>query len=447
MSSKINWSHARLGRMSKSGTGTLDLDKFCARLNNDISSGELPFISLDFFQDLKADLERLDPFLEKFDHLLLLGIGGSSLGARALQKAFFPQQDLPGHQGPWLWIADNVCSRTLSGLTTKLPPGKTMVLVVSKSGGTIETIGQYLLVKDWMEKSLGSSWKEHFFFITDPAKGFLRQEAVQHEIRTMSVPEKLGGRYSVLSAVGLLPARFLNMDISELMRGALDAAAVTGSGSVTPEQLQSCQAYKLASWARDLMQAEYSKLIFFVYLPLWAQFGNWFAQLWAESIGKNGLGSMPVPATGVSDQHSLQQMFLDGPRDMGCLFITGRNMPQGPQFGNDLADTWSYLRGKRFGSLLDAEAAGTMMALTQTEVPLVNIQMADDGLYSAGRLMVLLEITTLFTGWMLDINPLDQPAVELGKRLAKARLGADGLEQEKQSLNSFFANTRSLEEL
>ena len=445
MSGSINWNYSRTDRMKNNTDEDSRHQELCNRLNSEINSGGLPFLSLDYWDDLQKDLTRLDPFLKQFHHLLLLGIGGSSLGARALQQAFFPGQNMPGHQGPWLWIGDNVCSTSLEGWMKKLPAEKTMVLVVSKSGGTIETISQYLLIKRWMEQALGKSWKDNFMFITDPAQGFLRQEAEKYSIKTMSVPENLGGRYSVLSAVGLVPARFLNLDVSRLMQGALDMASIPSSGKMTADQLKKFPGYRLASWAFDLMNSGYSQLIFFVYLPLWSQFGNWFAQLWAESIGKNGLGSMPLPATGVSDQHSLQQMFLDGPRDKGCLFLTARTMPQGPEF-NEMPQLFYYLSGKTFGDLLEAESLGTMMALTRQDVPLININLEDSSLYSAGKLIVMLEVMTLLTGWMMDINPLDQPAVELGKRLAKARLGADGLEKEKQQLSQFIISPESAEE-
>jgi len=195
------------------------------------------------------------------------------------------------------------------------------------------------------------------------------------------------------------------------------------------------------------MRKEYTQLIFFVYLPLWAQFGQWFAQLWAESLGKKGLGSMPLPAVGVTDQHSLQQMFLDGPKDKGCLFLTGKELPRGPFFDQDPGEQWSYLQNKSLGDLLEAEAVGTMMALHENSVPLVHLELGRDDPHHAGKLIVLLESMTLFTGWMLDINPLDQPAVELGKRLAKAKLGAPGLEQEKQKLATFKASPDQRQEL
>ncbi len=447
MSIAVDWSYALQGRLEGPACSGVDPEQMASRLNIEVNRGELPFLDLAHWSDLEIKLREISSSLRKFKHMLLLGIGGSALGPRALQKAFFPQQEQPGHNGPWLWIADNVCAYSMEAWLDKLPPEETLVLVISKSGGTIETVGQYLLVQKWMQQKLKDAWSNHFFFITDPDKGFLRQVARENNVRTLSVPQKLGGRYSVLSAVGLVPAEFLGLDVSKLMQGARDGTGFLGSGRTDPVELSRHPGFRLACWALELMRKEYTQLIFFVYLPLWAQFGQWFAQLWAESLGKKGLGSMPLPAVGVTDQHSLQQMFLDGPKDKGCLFLTGKELPRGPFFDQDPGEQWRYLQNKSLGDLLEAEAIGTMMALHENSVPLVHLELGRDDPYHAGKLIVLLESMTLFTGWMLDINPLDQPAVELGKRLAKAKLGAPGLEQEKQKLATFKASPDQRQEL
>ena len=187
------------------------------------------------------------------------------------------------------------------------------------------------------------------------------------------------------------------------------------------------------------MEHAYDELIFFSYIPLWNYFGAWFSQLWAESLGKEGRGSMPVPAVGVTDQHSVNQMFLDGPRNKGCLFLTCDALDKGPAFGRDVPAKWNWLSDKRFGDLLSAEALGTRMALARSKVPLVHVAMGGADEEAAGRLMGLCMTATILTGWLLDINPIDQPAVELGKRLANSRLGAPGLEREHQDLADFLA--------
>ena len=258
------------------------------------------------------------------------------------------------------------------------------------------------------------------------------------------MPDHLGGRYSVLSAVGLVPAAFMGLD----WRALLDGAQAAGASLVADpaHALPGHPAWQLALWNMALADAHYSQLIFFCYVPLWAPFGPWFAQLWAESLGKEGKGTMPLPAVGVTDQHSLQQMFLDGPRDKGCLFLTCPGLPQGRPFPADLPDKWAFLKGRRFGELLDAEGLGTRMALAKQGTPLVELRMGSTGEAAAGRLMGLLELATLFTGWLMNINPLDQPAVELGKRLANARLGAPGYPAEEADLAAFLGRAEQSQE-
>lgn len=444
---RLDWTNAFTGRISEADLAPYDArsGELAARLRGEIAQGLLPALNMPFRDSLEVGLADLRKSLGRFEHMLVLGIGGSALGARALQKAFAPGQDLPGHTGPWLWILDNVCAATLDDMLEGLPAERTVVVVISKSGGTIETIGQYFLVRDWMRSAVGDSWGGNFIAVTDESEGFLREEADANGMMSFPVPDNLGGRYSVLSAVGLIPALFLGMDCGALLDGASGAVQGLCDPELDGERLASHPAWKLAVWNRALWSRGYNELIYFTYLPRWATFGAWFGQLWAESLGKDGVGSMPIPAVGVTDQHSVNQMFLDGPRDKACLFLHSPNQKAGRAFG-DLPGKWSYLSGRPFGDLLQAEGLGTRMALFKYGVPLVAMEMADDGQESAGRMMGLCMAATLLTGWLLDINPVDQPAVELGKRLANARLGAPGLDDEKQELDAFLGQGGQQEE-
>ncbi|MBT8762853.1 hypothetical protein KFV02_02785 [Desulfohalobiaceae bacterium Ax17] len=442
----IQWTTAYQGRMQKVSPDEEFkwAAKISSRLKRELAEDSLPFLSLSHWPELKKSLTGLKDRIKKYDHMLLLGIGGSALGAKALQKAFAPGQDLPGHKGPWLWIGDNICTNSLEVWLKNLPPEKTLVVVISKSGGTIETISQYFLVKKWLENKLPNTWSEHILVITDADKGFLREEVARYNFISLDVPKNLGGRYSVLSAVGLVPALFMGLDIDELVAGAQAMAGPLIENEVTPQNLVRYPGWKLALWAKTLMDFDYNQLIFFIYLPLWAHFGQWFAQLWAESLGKDNKGSMPLPAIGVTDQHSLLQMFLDGPKDKGCIFLTCSGLKAGPVF-DALPSGWGYLEDKALGEILEAEALGTKMAMGLNGVPLVGLDLEKDCEFSAGKLIMLLEVMTIMTGWLMDINPLNQPAVELGKRLAKARLGAGGFEKEASMLDSFLKQNQELE--
>ncbi|MDP3427058.1 MAG: glucose-6-phosphate isomerase, partial [Humidesulfovibrio sp.] len=307
-------------------------------------------------------------------------------------------------------------------------------------------IGQYFLVKEWLQKALPRNWKDHLLLNTDEAKGYLREEATTFGIRTLPVPDNLGGRYSAISAVGLVPAAFLGMDWRALVQGFKAVAAplvdpVLAGKELDAAALAAHPSFEFAVWGKALMDAGYLELITFFYIPAWSSFADWFAQLWAESLGKDGMGSQPIPAVGATDQHSVNQMFLDGPRNKACLFVertpVSQGVSDGPAFPTDMPPIFDYLQGKRFGELLPAEALGTRMALTQSQVPLACLRLGADDAYGAGKMMALLGAATLLTGWLMGINPVDQPAVELGKRLAKARLGADGLAEEKAALAAF----------
>lgn len=434
----MEWSNAFAGRLDKDDCRIYNAKEVALgkRLAQELAAGELPFLSMPYRPRLKKDMPPVIERIKGFKNMLLLGIGGSALGARAIQRAFAPGQDGPGYNGPWLWICDNVCAEQFEGLLAKLDPKETIALCISKSGGTIETISQYFLTRNWLEKALGASWRRQMIVVTDPEKGFLRQEAGQNELSALEAPDFLGGRYSALSAVGLLPAAFLGINWEALLDGA---AKVAEPLVKNPEALGEHPAFDLACWARGLEAKEYQELIFFCYIPQWAAYGAWFAQLWAESLGKNGKGMMPLPATGVTDQHSINQMFLDGPKNKGCIFLTGNQPKSGLKFGDDLPEKWAWLRGKPFADLLEAEALGTRMALCQSEIPLVQINMGKLREENAGSLMMLLEAATIFTGWLMGINPVDQPAVELGKRLANSKLGASGYEQEAKDLAAYLA--------
>lgn len=417
----IDWSHAWAGRIA------------AGKLVREKPFSQEPFLSLEYADDLIVQLEKMEGFLHQFKHMVLLGIGGSALGAKALLQAFFPQQTLPNHSGPWLWIMDNIDVDQISAMMSNLDPQETIVVVISKSGGTIETLAQYFLLRKWLQKTLKAKWIEHLLLITDEKSGFLRQEVTRLQCRSLPVPEKLGGRYSVLSAVGLVPASFLGLKWRDLLEGARDF----GKTLITPHDLSNNPAWALAKWATALSEQDYNQLIFFIYIPAWSGFGQWFSQLWAESLGKDGKGTMPLPAVGVTDQHSLQQIFLDGPKDKGCIQVSSGDYLKGAAFSEDLPSEWSWLQGKHFGDLLDAECLGTAAALSQHNVPLVRIKLDHRDLRSAGSFLTFCMATTFFTGLLLDINPLDQPAVELGKRLARARLGDPEREKERLFLEQF----------
>ncbi len=226
MANVLEWSRAYTGRLTEAdkSKGSELASHFQARLNKEVSSGVLPFLSMPYRTRLEEDMERVLPGITKFRHMLLLGIGGSALGLRAIQRAFAPGQDLPNPSGPSVWVCDNVCAEQFESLLSALNPKETAVVCISKSGGTIETLAQYFLVKEWLKAGLGDAWSSQMVVITDAGKGYLREEANANSLASLEVPDYLGGRYSALSAVGLLPAAYLGIDWKALLNGAASVA-------------------------------------------------------------------------------------------------------------------------------------------------------------------------------------------------------------------------------
>ena len=359
--------------------------------------------------------------------MVVLGIGGSALGTRALQKAFFPQQDLPNHQGPWLWILDNVDADVLEAQMTTLNPEETIVVPVSKSGGTIETLAQYFFMKAWLQKALPDTWHEHMLLVTDEKKGYLREEADRHNIVSLPVPDHLGGRYSVLSAVGLVPAAFMGLPWEDFLEGAASVNAPLVNDELgKPENLRNHPAWALANWCFELSRHDYSQLIFFTYIPSWASFGQWFGQLWAESLGKNGRGLTPQAALGSIDQHSQLQLYTSGPDDKFFFFLSEKPGEKGRLTipAEKLFEEARYLDGVPQERVLDCERRGVVASLKRRGLPLCEIELERTDEFCLGGLIFLLETVTALVGLALGVDPFDQPGVEEGKNYALALCGS-----------------------
>ena len=378
---------------------------------------------------------------EDSDVLVVAGIGGSYLGARAVVEAVKGMYHNELEDGLKIYFCGNSISPTYLNNIISLCKGKRFSInVISKSGTTTETSLAFRVLRELLEKEMGvEEANKRIYATTDAHRGALKGLADQEGYEEFVVPDDVGGRYSVLSAVGLVPAAFMGLPWEDFLEGAASVNAPLVNDELgKPENLRNHPAWALANWCFELSRHDYSQLIFFTYIPSWASFGQWFGQLWAESLGKNGKGTMPLPAVGVTDQHSLQQMFLDGPADKGCIQLHCPNLSKGPQFPDDVPDSWEWLRGKTFGDLLNAETLGSAAALVHNGVPLTRLEAAESSMRAAGEVMGLLMATTVLTGWLMNINPLDQPAVELGKRLAYSRLGSSSYPEEAAILKAFL---------
>lgn len=398
-------------------------------------AGRLGFLDLPFDAEMAAQVTQVaESFGQWFNDVVVLGIGGSGLGAVALREALLPPgwnelDDEAREYHPRLHIIDNPDPRTVGPLLDRVDPRRALFVVISKSGSTAETLALYLVARERVARVVDPDQvRGHFLFITDPDRGPLRELSRADEIPTLPVPPAVGGRFSVLSPVGLLPAAICGIDVEGLLAGA--ARMVEQYRSTT---LRENPAGALATvlWAAD---RELGHLIHVVmpYTDRLRAFALWFQQLWAESLGKirgeEHVGPTPLPAVGATDQHAQLQLFMEGPRDKIIVFLSVAP-PPGDLVIPDLhpsVEAMAYLGGATLGTLLDVERRATTEALRRRSRPSVTLEVASLDAPTVGALILLFEIATVQAGALYGVDPLDQPGVELGKRLTYGLMGRSG---------------------
>lgn len=363
------------------------------------------------------------------DDVIVLGIGGSSLGALALRTALLPRdwnaRSKEQRDGrPRLHVLDNVDPRSVGGLLDLVALERTRVVVVSKSGSTAETMSQYLLVRERL-RAAGLAAREHLAFVTDPKLGALRKLADAEGIPAFEVPANVGGRFSVLSPVGTLPAALLGMDVEQLVAGAADMR-----DRCAGDQLRGNPALAFAAlqW-RAHQDAGQGTHVLMPYSDAFRDLAPWFVQLWAESLGKRtpdgrNVGPTPIAAVGATDQHAQVQLFMEGPTDKTVTFVDVEEhddlrIPD----ADGTPDSLAYLRGRGFGELLRAEARATAGALAQMGRPTMTLRVSRADAWHLGGLFMFLELATIYAGELYGVDPLDQPGVELGKQLTYYQFG------------------------
>jgi glucose-6-phosphate isomerase len=398
-------------------------------------TGKLGFMKLPEDHAAKEATKAIAKELQgQFDDQLVLGIGGSSLGAKALFTSLcHPFHNLlpkAKRQGMRTFFPDNSDGSTFASLMEITDVSKAGIVAITKSGGTAETWAQLLYLQD---KLGAAAMKQQVVAVTDPAKGALRSVATAQGWRTLPVPPNIGGRFSVFTAVGLLPSAAAGVDIDQLLAGA---AAMTRRCS--SYQLFDNPAYLLAS-ALYLFDKERGRPLHVLmpYADALRETGDWFVQLWAESLGKNNHGPTPLRAVGATDQHSLLQLLMEGPNDKVTVFVAIEEprvdlaIPKGFQDQPDV----KYLNGIKFHALLMAEQQATAMALAAAGRPSITITLPKLDAFAMGELMMLMEIATGFAGPLYGIDPYDQPGVEAGKRYTCGLLGRPGYEDARDELH------------
>lgn len=388
---------------------------------------------------LQACRERAARVMEEQapEVFVVLGIGGSALGNQAMTAALAPvyQEWQPAPGRPRLFVLDNVDPDWLGDFFDNLPAGKMHVNVISKSGGTIETSAQFLLAWDRIRRACptDAAARARFTLTTDPAGGFFRALAQEQGFATLPVPPGVGGRFSVLSPVGLFTAAMGGFDCESLLEGAAKTDARLRAAA--PEQ-DPALAWALAH-ALYLERGKPNH-VHFVYSHKARLLADWWQQLWAESLGKKRttagqparFGPTPVTAIGPTDQHSQIQLYAEGPDDKVYTFLKldkfGRGLTVPPAFAESAA--FAPLAGRSFEELMQAEREGTEIALEQAGRPVCRIELCKLDAFHLGAYFLFCEVATALAGHILDVDPYDQPGVEAGKRNALALMNAPGTE-------------------
>ncbi|HEX6694198.1 MAG TPA: glucose-6-phosphate isomerase [Longimicrobiales bacterium] len=407
-------------------------------------SGELGFLQLPYEHDVVEQIRSFaDGVGQAFDTVVVLGIGGSALGMSALLQALRPPRwneldDEAREYFPKLYVLDNVDPVTVGALLDRLDLRRTLFNVISKSGATAETMAQYLVVRDRLQRELDEEGvRGHLIFTTDPEKGVLRRIAAAEQISTLPVPPAVGGRFSVLSAVGLLPAALVGIDVAALLAGAADMIERCGTSDLraNPAALFAVLQYLAQTEKGAPMH------VMMPYSDQLAGLSDWYCQLWAESLGKRKdragrdvfRGPTPVSALGATDQHSQVQLYMEGPFDKTITFLAVKQLDSDvavPRLHEDIEDI-AYLGGATLGSLLTAELHATAAALSRNGRMNMRIEVPRVDAHAIGQLLMMLQIATVYAGGFYDVNPLDQPGVELGKQLTYGLMGRSGFEEQK----------------
>lgn len=376
-----------------------------------------------------------------FETVCLVGIGGSALGAWAIDCALrgpHPVQGAFTPANPRLVILDNVDPSFVTAALDSMNPRKTLVVVIAKSGATAETVAAFLIVRQWLIKALGRKAARRIAAVTSESRGDLKALAAAENYRTFHIPENVGGRFSVLSPAGLVPAALTGVEIARLCRGA---AAMT-KDCWRPD-LEANPALRAALFHVLLCTRKKKPIqVAFPYSNrLWGA-AFWFRQLWAESLGKARnrkgkqvhTGQTPVAALGTTDQHSQVQLYMEGPNDKVHTFWavgSHRNPGRIPKEKLGL-EGFDYLAGQSLAKLIDAERRATAAALTAQGRPNCAFTLARVDEEHLGALFQLLEFETAFAGELLNIDAFDQPGVELGKKYTFGLMGRKGFEEYRE---------------
>ena len=404
---------------------------------------ELPYNQEAIVNDIIATAKEVR---KKFKYFVVLGIGGSALGPimafNALKHLHYNELPQKLRGGPKFYVEDNVDPVRMQALLDVIEPEKTCFNVISKSGATSETMTQFLIISDILQKK-GVNLPDNMIFTTDASRGNLIKidEKFGGKFKKYVLPDGVGGRFSELCPVGLLPAAVLGIDIKGMLAGAAYMDSLCSKPNIAKNPALACAALQYIS-----MKQGKNIHVLMPYSDNLKLMADWYCQLWAESLGKAvdyagntvNAGTTPVKSLGVTDQHSQVQLYIEGPFDKVITFISvGKYATPMPiaHGCEDIPDV-GFLGGHTMQELIQAENKATAYALMRAGRMNYTINLPEVNAFTLGQLMFLLEMQTAYTGAMLNINTFNQPGVENGKKATFALLGKKGYEEKKAEIDS-----------
>lgn len=414
--------------------------------NKDKRGQGLQWMNLGYSEETVWYVKEYAALVEnRFENILVLGIGGSALGGLAVTEALLkPYWNLLSSEQrnnfPRIFFLDNIDPDGIVGLLDVLDLSKTLVNVITKSGSTAETMSQFMILKDRLEKELGDDYRKNIVATTDKNIGVLRQIAEQEGYKTFVVPDDVGGRFSVFSAVGLLPFALVGLDIDEIVRGVKDMDLALKNTDIH-ENIAAQNA--LIHYLLDTQKGKKISVMM-PYSSRLKYVSDWYVQLWAESLGKEknldgeyvNNGPTPIKAVGATDQHSQIQLYNEGPNDKIINFIRVEEFDTNLEIPKIFEYTGiGYLGGKTINDLINAEADATRVTLADYNKPTVTISIPKINGYYVAQLLYMLEVQTAIAGALYNINAFDQPGVEQAKNYTYALMGRVGYEESAHILH------------
>lgn len=384
---------------------------------------DLAFIDLPSYDT--SEIKKIAEWVRSdTDDFLLLGIGGSALGPKTILEALSPFHNY--RKKPRVFICDNVDPTTLSHVISIINKEKTTVNAITKSGSTAETMALFMILFNEIPNI-----KDRLIATTDPEKGNLREISLSMGIKSLPIPPGVVGRYSVLSPVGLLLAEVIGIDSKEILKGARDI-----NDRCLKSDVWKNPAYMFGTLLYLMEKRKRNINIIMPYADGLKSLSEWFCQLWAESLGKDGYGITPYPSVGAIDQHSQLQLWMDGPDDKVVIFVRIKDYKSDikiPEVFQDIEGI-SYLGGHFLSELIKSEAESIELALSKRKRPNMTISIPAVDPYHLGQVFQFFEIVTAFTGLLYNINPFNQPGVEEGKNLTYGIMGKKGFEDKRREV-------------